>query len=114
MQIISSSQNSEMGVHKTAEHESGYFEDDDEEEEEEEEEKDEGGNPAQLTPEQIRAANDVVAAVESGTRGHRNGLSRTDSNEKNGSRFSPVCLDDDCWCFEGRAGHKGRKKKTNI
>lgn len=95
---ISNSQNSEMGVHKTTEHESGYFEDDDDDED--------GGVPVKFIPQHIHDRSEVVD-IESESRGE----SGSESDGRNGSCFSPVCLEDDCWCFEGRMGEKGKKKK---
>lgn len=87
-----------MGVHKTTEHESGYFEDDDEDED------DEGGMPVQFTPQQIHDRSEVaVLEVES------RGESVSESVDRDGNCFLPVCLENDCWCFEGRTGNKGKE-----
>ena len=92
MQISSNSQNSEMGVHKMTEHESGYFEEDDEEED----------GSVKFIPQQIHERSEIVD-LGSDSRGE----SGSESDGRNGSCFSPVCLEDDCWCFEGRTGEKG-------
>lgn len=72
------------------EHESGYFEDDDDEED----------GSVKFTPQQIHERSEIVD-LGSGSQ------SGSESDGRNGSCFSPVCLEDDCWCFEGRMGEKG-------
>lgn len=87
-----------MGVHKTTEHESGYFEDDDDDE-------DEGGTPVQFTPQQIHRRSDG-GNLEAESRGE----SVSESIDRDRSCFYPICLEDNCWCFEGRTGNKGMVK----
>ncbi|KAK6622709.1 hypothetical protein RUM43_008552 [Polyplax serrata] len=86
-----------MGLHKTTEHESGYFEDDDDEE-------DEGGMPVQFTPQQMHDKSDVVV-LELDKRGEP--PSKLGIRDDGG--YLPICLEEGCWCFEGRAGNKGKK-----
>lgn len=64
-----------MGLHRTAEHESGYFEG-------EGEDYDEGRVSAPHEKEQ-----------------------------REYSYSYPVCLEDDCWCLDGRLGHEGGKQE---
>ncbi|KAL0274226.1 UNVERIFIED_CONTAM: hypothetical protein PYX00_006697 [Menopon gallinae] len=97
---ISNSQNSELGIHKATEHESGYFEDDDDDDEDED-----GGVSVKFAPHE----RSEVADLQTGSRRE----SGSESEDGSASCFLPVCLKDDCWCFEGRTGEKGRKSVTH-